>query len=286
MEQRLLYSRKVFPFLKVVVFVLMLVTINSICYAQLETDSINMPSKQDKLEFNLEIPIWIPGFRGRFSIGDITIEGEGQNEDILSNLFNSNIGLDYYFVGCIGVTKNKWQIQGDIFGGQLKDAVEFRYNQTQIIDASIFNVTPRIFVSYKFFELDFKRKRALITKHLEFWAYGGCRYFHLNINSEANAIIPAFDITKNWFDPIIGFTVPLTINRLTLVFQNDIGGFGLGSDITYWYQLYGKYRVGEHVAIEVGWVHLNINYSEEKSINSFHYKAVFRGPMAGVMFTF
>jgi hypothetical protein len=258
----------------------------SICYAQTETDTIRIATKQDKLEFNLEIPLWIPGFKGSFSIGDITIEGEGQNEDILSKLFDSDIQLEYYFVGSLGVAKNKWQIQGDIFGGRLNDAIEFKHRQNQLVDVTIFSIMPRVFGSYKLFELDFKRKRALISKHLEIWGYGGFRYVHLNIYTETNTILPAFDITKNWLDPIIGFTVPLTINRFILVFQNDIGGFGLGSDFTYWYQLYGIWQVGKYISLEAGWVHLNINYSEEKQINSFIYKATMRGPMAGVMFTF
>ena len=273
-------------YIKMVVVVLVSVSFNCTSFAQSKTDSDSLPSGKSELEFNVEIPIWIPGFRGRFSIGDITIEGEGQNENLLSQFFNSDLGVDYYFVGKVGVTKNKWQVQIDAFGGQLKDAIEFTYSQNQLVDVEVFTVMPRILVSYQILEKDFKRKQALLTKHIEFWIYGGCRYFYLNIKSELNAAIPALNIIEDWFDPIIGFTVPLTIRRLTLVFQNDIGGFGLGSDLTYWYQLYGTFQVGKYISIGAGWAHLNINYSEERRNDSFSYKVVLRGPMVGVMFTF
>lgn len=249
-------------------------------------DSIVADSSKRKPEFIIELPIWVPGFKGRFSVGDITIEGEGQNDNLINQFFNSRTGIDFYFVGKVGVKLDRWLVEGDVYGGQLKEAIEFTYKQVPLTDVQFFSFMPRIYLGYNFYETDFKSKKTRQSKKLKLWTYGGFRYYYINIYAELNRISPKLDITKKWLDPIIGLTIPVNFNRFTLVFQNDIGGFGLGSDITYNCQFYGAYKLGRIVSLELGWVYENINYSEEKRKEYFTYKVVMQGPMLGVVFRF
>lgn len=50
----------------------------------------------------IEIPLWFLGLRSSFSIGDITLEGNGKLKDIFSQYFNAEGSIDYYFVGIPG----------------------------------------------------------------------------------------------------------------------------------------------------------------------------------------
>ncbi len=241
-----------------IIVLLLIVSSDNIILAQSNTDSIMMQEDTKKVEFTIGIPVWFPGFRGSFSIDDITIEGEGKNNELLSQLFNSESNIDYYFVGKFGVTLKKWQIQGDVFGGKFKNAIAFSYNQNSLASIEIFTIMPRLFVDYQMFEHDFERRP--LKKRIEIWPYVGCRYFHVSITNQQYSVIPEFDINRKWIDPLLGFIVQMMINRFTFLFENDLGGFGLGSDLTYWFQLSAEYKVAKFLAIKLGWIYLNINY--------------------------
>ena len=90
----------------------------------------------------------------------------------------------------------------------------------------------------------------------------------------------------DWVDPIIGFTAQMMINRFTLAFDNDLGGFGAGTELTYWCQVSGAYRATRFLEIRAGWIYQNINYNEQKPREPFNYKLVLHGPLAGLIFNF
>lgn len=231
----------------------------------------------------IEIPIWVPGFRGSFSHGDITIDGEGQSGDYLSKLFDSDLGLDFYFVGKLGFTLNKWNIQTDVFGGQLKYAVNFKYNNTNLIDVELFTIMPRLYISYNLFDLELRKMQ---NSDLKVWIYGGVRYYHVNIKSEFIIDVPKFEIDKNWTDPIIGYTIPFQVSKWTIMLQNDFGGFGIGSNFSWWLQLNCRYKIGKRTSLVAGWVMHDIYYKDGKLPDPFTYNVRLNGPVVGITVQF
>jgi hypothetical protein len=270
-------------FTRIIVLLLMALADNTIL-AQANTDSIMTQEDPDNIEFNIGIPLWIPAFRGRFTIGDIEIIGEGDSKDVLSEYFTSEKNIDFYYVGKFGLTIKKWQFQGDIFGGSFQNSINFSYNQIPLKDIELVTTMPRIFVGYKVFEHNFELGR--LKNKLDIWLYAGFRYYYIDIHKKSNTVIPGFNRNSSWIDPLLGFTVQFMMNKFTIFFENDFGGFGLGSEFTYWLQASGEYRVVEFLAIKIGWTYQNINYQEEKRGETFAYKMVLQGPVAGIVFYF
>jgi hypothetical protein len=270
-------------FTRIIVLLLMTLADNTIL-AQANTDSIMTQQDSDDIEFNIGIPLWIPAYKGRFTIGDIVIDSEGDSRGGLSEYFPSEGSIDFYYVGKFGMTLKKWQFQGDIFGGSFQNSINFSYNQIPLKDIELVTTMPRIIVGYQVFEHEFELGR--LKNKLEIWPYAGCRYYYVDIQKKTFTVIPEFQRTNNWIDPLLGFTVQFMINRFTIFFENDFGGFGLGSEFTYWLQASGEYKVVDFLAIKLGWTYQNINYQEEKGEDSFNYKMELQGPVAGIIFYF
>jgi hypothetical protein len=246
-----------------------------------EKDSTKIRSK--KSDFVLELPLWIPGFKGNFSYGDISIVGDGNSGDYFSKLFDSKLGIDFYFVGKMGYNFDKWSIQTDVFGGQIRDAIDFSYNTTNIVDVEIFMIMPRLYASYKLYETNIMKKENIL---LACWIYGGIKYYHLNINADFAIDILDFEVIKWWIDPIIGYTIKMEISKWAFVFQNDYGGFGIGSDFSWWLQLHARYDIRKHLSVKAGWVTQEIKYSEDKIFDKFKYDVRLNGPMVGIAIRF
>jgi len=270
-------------FTKILVLLLMVLADNTIL-AQANTDSIMTQQDSDDIEFNIGIPLWIPAYKGRLTIGDIVIDSEGDSRGGLSEYFPSEGSIDFYYVGKFGITIKKWQVQVDIFGGKFQNSINFSYNQIPLKDIELVTTMPRIIVGYQVFEHEFELGR--LKNKLEIWPYAGCRYYYVDIQKKTFTVIPEFQRTNKWIDPLLGFTVQFMINRFTIFFENDFGGFGLGSEFTYWLQASGEYKVVDFLAIKLGWTYQNIKYQEERGEDSFSYKMELQGPVAGIIFYF
>ena len=253
-------------------------------FAQTNNDSIINQKNTRNVQFTIGIPIWFPGLNRTLSIGEITLDSEEESKDIFTRLFDSETNVDYYFVGKLGVVKDKWQLQGDVFGGRFRNATSFTHNQIPLDNIEVFTTMPRLFLGYQLFDQDYDRRR--VKKRLELWPYVGLRFFYVNASNRGNTVIPDFNVRRNWLDPLIGFNIELMLNRFTIAFENDLGGFGLGSNLTYWFQLSGEYRIVNLLAFKLGWIYQNINYSDDNRKQPFTYKVVLQGPLAEIIFNF
>ena len=54
-----------------------------------------------------EIPLWVPGFRGQISYGEIDFSSSGSDKEKDVNRLDIDIGLEFYFVGRIAVQYKK-----------------------------------------------------------------------------------------------------------------------------------------------------------------------------------
>lgn len=66
-----------------------------------------------------------------------------------------------------------------------------------------------------------------------------------------------------WGDPLVGLAGDVALSaRLTLGVRADVGGFGVGSDVTW--QARGRlgFRVLEHVTLAAGYRHLDVAYEQ------------------------
>jgi hypothetical protein len=88
---------------------------------------------------------------------------------------------------------------------------------------------------------------------------------------------------RDWVDPYVGFRgrVNLT-DKIYLGARGDIGGFGVGSDLTW--QAFGGlgYAITDSIVIEGGWRHLDIDYEHD----DFIFDMAFSGAVFGVDISF
>ena len=89
--------------------------------------------------------------------------------------------------------------------------------------------------------------------------------------------------TEDWVDPYIGARAQWTFHRSWYALgRGDIGGFGGGSDLVW--QVYGGLgtQLAEWAAIELGYRHLEFDYSSGELTTDVAYS----GPMLGARFMF
>jgi hypothetical protein len=123
--------------------------------------------------------------------------------------------------------------------------------------------------------------------------YAGARWTHLRLeielkqgNQPAPAHLPQVDKSQNWVDPIVGTRVHVNFtDHWVLTGAADVGGFGVGSDISWNAQGYIGYRTtlfGVPVIPSVGYRALYQNYDRD----SFKWDVIQQGPILGAAFKF
>jgi hypothetical protein len=93
--------------------------------------------------------------------------------------------------------------------------------------------------------------------------------------------------TNSWFDPLIvfRFTAPLE-SKWKLAIRGDVGGFGIGSDITWQIFPYVGYRFSNLFEAGVGYRALAMKYDTGSGDDYFLYDMITFGPQIGLSFHF
>jgi hypothetical protein len=94
--------------------------------------------------------------------------------------------------------------------------------------------------------------------------------------------------TQDWWDPIVGaqLSVPLVDRKLTLDGRFDIGGFGVGSDLTWQAYPYLNWHFAKWGSAQLGYRWLGTDYETGSGANKFRYDMVVQGPQLGLTFYF
>jgi hypothetical protein len=93
--------------------------------------------------------------------------------------------------------------------------------------------------------------------------------------------------SEYWFDPIVGarFWIPIT-DSFFAAFRTDIGGFGVGSDLTYQLAGYLVYKTSGSLSFIGGWRYFNIDYENGSGSDYFLYDMEIQGPALGLSWAF
>jgi hypothetical protein len=94
--------------------------------------------------------------------------------------------------------------------------------------------------------------------------------------------------SKTWVDPIVGLQLhtPENGKRWHAQVYSEVGGFGLGSDLTW--QVFPTFGVNlaKWVSIDFGYRWLSIDYSSGEKETLFNYDVLTQGPVLGFVFKF
>jgi hypothetical protein len=93
--------------------------------------------------------------------------------------------------------------------------------------------------------------------------------------------------SKTWVDPFVGvaFLAPLS-ERWWLDLHGDIGGFGVGSDLTWQAWADVGYRASDLVTVFLGFRAFDVDYEDGSGTSLFRYDVLTSGPQFGVAFRF
>ncbi len=98
-----------------------------------------------------------------------------------------------------------------------------------------------------------------------------------------NALPESLAGSKAWIDPVVGFRARFNFtDHLYVAAKGDIGGFGVGSDLSW--QVFGAlgYQFNRHWSSELGYKYLSIDYAQD----GFVFDAVQAGAFVGLKYTF
>lgn len=221
-------------------------------------------------KFQLTLYGWASGLDGNVAIRDLPPANVNVSFiDILKH-------LDGGFMGSFYATDGEWMVLTDLVWAKVSaDATlgpaggAVKLDQTQVIVSGIAGYALPIGVP-----------------DLQLSATAGVRINHLKAQLEVNpADYPGIsrEGSKNWVDPIIGLSAHYDINERWYVNAlADVGGFGVGSDITAQGFAAIGYNWSDKVSTSLGYRVLYTDYDK----GGFVYNITQHGPYAGLAFHF
>lgn len=277
---------------------LIIITIGS-SFAQ---DSIPEPAKKKKQSFltdrrhwTIEIPVWIPGFRGEFAYGDVALEGEDGNDltpenpiekpdfgDAFKRLFKSQGNLNFLFVTSISYSNKKFYSELDLFSGTVGADLLFRFNNKQLVSASVHSDLFRLNGGYQIFGRPVFSEKA----RYNLFAYGGIRLQNFKITSDLDRIGRTLKVHPLWIDPVLGVRNELSFNYWQFVVQADMGSFGINDKFSYMLNLHTFYRISNLLSFKLGWNAWYVKYNDRFKDESLRLKVHLAGPAGALVFNF
>ena len=110
----------------------------------------------------------------------------------------------------------------------------------------------------------------------------GARYVEVELDVELAGAI-GDDVRKNWLDPVLGARWQVDVGRrCSLLLHGDVGGFGVGSELTW--QAAGLLRapLTRYLWLDVGYRAISVDFDDE----DLEYDVLVHGPMIGLGFRF
>ncbi len=121
----------------------------------------------------------------------------------------------------------------------------------------------------------------------------GARYNYVNVDVgiEASGVglvtSASRDRSYNWVDPLIGARIRYNfLENWGMMAIADIGGFGVGSEITWQLGAFINYSFSNGVRLYGGGRYLHFEYEDGSNVGDFKFDADYLGPMIGLAYRF
>ena len=283
---------KSLPVLLVLLFVTM--------YATSQDTAMQVPKRPHKnflihdRPWEIEVPLWIPGFAGELVYGDIDLEGEDGEDpgdpgdpgdgtgNILSRIFTKDWYLKFLFLGRATYENKGLLFQFDGFGGGIAETVKFKLTDKGIVQLNFRILNFRIVSGYRLWQKTSGRQNF----RYELYGYVGARVHANKIDSDLNNFVNRLDINPVWMEPIIGIQNQFNFKRWKIILQGDYGGLFVHTKYSSLFQTMVYYRTGRVTSLKLGWNHLNLNHESTFRGEYLKVGISLSGPAAGLTFHF
>ena len=173
----------------------------------------------------------------------------------------------------------RWGLMTDIFYLELKDTRNGRFYGYPV-DLKLENTILGAAATYNVHE----------TERSTFDFTFGLRYNKVDAAIESNHFFKNYlSRDMDWIDPVIGFKGAAKLSdRWTFCYLGDVGGFGVGSDLTWTGSVMFDAQVAKHVALDFGYRYQKSDYEKDVEIMGYdadyQYDISMSGPFFGVSF--
>ena len=114
---------------------------------------------------------------------------------------------------------------------------------------------------------------------------GGVRFWHISndVTVSAAGLTGNYAESFSWVDPVVGLRGFLSLSdKLSLQAQADIGGFDVGSDLTWSVLATVNYAFTDHFSVAAGYKVLDIDYDRDGHV----FDTRLSGPILGLTYRF
>jgi len=195
--------------------------------------------------------------------GDVTVRGVPADVDFGFDKVWDN--LDFAMMGKVRVGYDRWALTADVV---YMDLGASRNGVT--VEMAQWMVEPGL--SYRFCQY--------------FEALAGARYN--NLSGEIRGPLgrnPGG--TQEWWDPIVGANLGLPLGKkFSFNVRGDIGGFGVGSDLTWQVFPCFGWQFAKWGSLQAGYRWLYMDYETGSGASRFKYDMLIQGPQLGITFHF
>ena len=118
----------------------------------------------------------------------------------------------------------------------------------------------------------------------------GLRGYELDLAVEVRSPLGATasgEAGKNWVDPVIGARYKLPMGKAwDFVVRGDVGGFGIGSELSWQAVTHFDWRASKNVGMSVGYLLLDVDYEDGEGADEFLYDMAIQGPFLALVLSF
>ena len=209
----------------------------------------------DKWTFDVSLYGLAAGMSGDVTVKGIPAEVDFGFDDVWDN-------LDFAMMGKVRVGYDRWALTTDVV---YMDLGASRNGLT--VDLEQWVVEPSL--SY------------IVSRGFEVLA--GARYNNLSASISGGPLGRNPNGTQDWWDPIVGANLSLPLGKqFSLNVRGDIGGFGVGSDLTWQAFPYLDWRFAKWGSVQLGYRWLYMDYETGSGGSQFKYDMLNQGPQLGL----
>ena len=200
--------------------------------------------------------VFLPGVTGKVAIGPIEIDLDSPSDAI--------IDLNFAALGSVRLARGPWALTTDVLYANLDST---QGDSTVNIHELLFEPT----ISYRVFP----------------WLEPLAGFRYLSVGASFDGPNRTREVTQGWIDPIVGVNLrwPLS-DSFSLQFRGDIGGFGVGSKLTWQVFPSVSWKVSDLVSLDGGYRVLSFDYETGSGVDRLLFDVIELGPQIGVRFFF
>jgi hypothetical protein len=231
--------------------------------------------------FAFTLPIWVPGVSGHFASGSTSIEVDRPPDTVATEGDRVLTELEFALVGRADARLDRTILYGDFFGLRVAKTADFEVDAADV-DASLEAFVGRALVGRRIVADHHDASRTAFDLDV----LAGVRGYYVTADLDAPAAL-AFDAREVWGDPVVATRGILDFGgAVELSGLVDVGGFGLGSHLSWSASLEATWNVSKRVGILLGYSVLYVDKGIDRGAGDLSLELMLQGPELGVTIRF